>query len=396
VQAEALFAVGDLLENTGDFAASETTLQEALWAAEESRDDLLRAAGLKKLAYTVGYRQGRPAEALRLARGAHAVLRRAGGLPRLEGALLNTEGTLLAMQNRLGEALERYRQALAAGERDGAGAPDAYVTLTDIGGIYERLGKGETSLSYHQRALALAGRELGPDHPVMASVHANVGMALMSLGRMGEAEPHFRRSLEIRTALLGPEHPDLAESLNALGVLWIETERPDRALPYLQRAERIYARTLPAGSPFLAMARNNVGEALRKMGRYREALDWLEPALRALDASDEARVFAANLLDTIGEVHLDRGAPAAATAPLERALRLFASIPNPSDTGHVRFDLARALWESNRDRGRALTLARQARGDLAAAGAEGEGELAALQAWLKSLPLEMVASRSQG
>jgi tetratricopeptide (TPR) repeat protein len=383
VQAEALFAVGDLLENTGDFAASETTLQEALWAAEESRDDLLRAKGLKKLAYTVGYRQGRPAEALRFARGAHAVLRRAGGPPRLEGALLNTEGALLMMQNRLGEALSRYRQALALAERGGADDPEAYATLTDIGGIYERLGKGETSLSYHQRALALAGKKLGPDHPVMASVHANVGMALMSLGRMSEAEPHFRRSLEIRAALLGPDHPDLAESLNALGVLWIETGRPDRALPYLQRAERIYARTLATDSPFLAMARNNVGEALRKMGRYREALDRLEPALRALDASDEARVFAANLLNTIGEVHLDRGAPAAAIAPLERALGLFLRMPNPSDTGHVLFDLARALWESNRDRGRALALARQARADLAAAGAEGEGELAALEAWLK-------------
>ena len=216
----------------------------------------------------------------------------------------------------------------------------------------------------------------------------------MSLGRMSEAEPHFRRSLEIRAALLGPDHPDLAESLNALGVLWIQTERPDRALPYLQRAERIYARTLPADSPFLAMARNNVGEALRKMGRYREALGRLEPALRALDASDEARVFAANLLNTIGEVHLDRGAPAAAVAPLERALGLFLRMPTSSDTGHVRFALARALWESSRDRGRALAQARQARADLAAAGAEGEGELAALEAWLKSLPREMLASRS--
>jgi hypothetical protein len=44
--------------------------------------------------------------------------------------------------------------------------------------------------------------------------------------------------------------------------------------------------------------------------------------------------------------------------------------------------LGRALWESDGDRGRALTLVRQARAGLVAAGEAGQEDLAEVEAWL--------------
>ena len=59
-----------------------------------------------------------------------------------------------------------------------------------------------------------------------------------------------------------------------------------------------------------------------------------------------------------GLLALDQHRPAEAIAPLERALKLAPEVVRAK----VQFTLARALWDSNRDRARARELATQAQG----------------------------------
>ena len=57
------------------------------------------------------------------------------------------------------------------------------------------------------------------------------------MGRYAEAEPLFRRSLEIQEKQLGRDHPDVATSLNNLADLY-------RAMGRYAEAEPLYRRSL--------------------------------------------------------------------------------------------------------------------------------------------------------
>ena len=57
------------------------------------------------------------------------------------------------------------------------------------------------------------------------------------MGRYAEAEPLYRRSLAIREKQLGPDHPDVATSLNNLADLY-------RSMGRYAEAEPLYRRSL--------------------------------------------------------------------------------------------------------------------------------------------------------
>ena len=73
--------------------------------------------------------------------------------------------------------------------------------------------------AYHERALAIREKALGPDHPDMAYSLNNLGYLLHAQGDFAGARAHFERGLAIREKALGPDHPNTATSLNNLGAL---------------------------------------------------------------------------------------------------------------------------------------------------------------------------------
>ncbi len=82
-------------------------------------------------------------------------------------------------------------------------------------------------------------------------------------------------------------------------------------------------------------------------------------------------------LTGLGEASLGMGRPAAAIEPLERALAIrLTRAGEANELGETRFALARALWDANRERKRALTLARQARVDYARGDQAKQAEIA--------------------
>jgi tetratricopeptide (TPR) repeat protein len=102
---------------------------------------------------------------------------------------------------------------------------------------------------------------------------------------------------------------------------------------------------------------------LNSLGRHREARQSFERARiiweRELGSEDPNLGYA---LSGIGISYLAEGDSSSALVPLERALKIReASEKDPTKLGETRFALARALWESNRDRARARTLAEEAR-----------------------------------
>jgi tetratricopeptide (TPR) repeat protein len=189
--------------------------------------------------------------------------------------------------------------------------------------VYYAEGDKEGAINVMEQSLHLKEKVLGADHPDVGTSEGNIAIALAELGRYQEALVHVRRSLTMLEHGLGQSHPDTALQLSNLGEILNALGRPQEARPYFERAMVIWERELGQDSRSLAYA-----------------------------------------LTGIGTSYLAESNPTNALVPLERAFRIRKSKePDPAKRAESSFALARALWDSNRDKGRARSLAEEARID---------------------------------
>jgi tetratricopeptide (TPR) repeat protein len=243
-------------------------------------------------------------------------------------------------QARYADAQQWAKSAKAILRRLGGHELQQAWLLNNVGGIYELQGEREEALRAHQDGLALKERALGRDHPDVGISEGNLAVVLQALGRNQEALEHVNRSIEILENGLGAGHPDLATQLS------------------------------------------NRGEILNALGRSRDARASFEKARiiweRELGLESRNLAYA---LTGIGLSYLSDADPLNAIVPLERAFKIReAQESDPSRRAETRFALARALWESARDRPRARALAEEAREGYAKA--ELKTKLAEVDIWL--------------
>ena len=224
------------------------------------------------------------------------------------------------------------------------------MAQTSVGGIaINNLG----SLHYQAKDFARAEREyrrsyaaiveaLGPDHPDVSDFHNNLANVAGRLGQFDTARDQYLAALEIQRSHFGAEHPVVAQTLNNLGLLSGRSGELAKAREYFEESARIYEAALGPDHPDLAHA-----------------------------------------LAGLGQATLESGDAGAAIEPLERALVLREAGPaEASRLANTRFVLARALWETHRDRTRARELAEQAREAFAGLGEAGQGDVQEIDAWL--------------
>jgi class 3 adenylate cyclase/tetratricopeptide (TPR) repeat protein len=173
------------------------------------------------------------------------------------------------------------------------------------------------------RALTIAERSLGPDHPDLARNFHNLGLVNYYLGRNAAAEPLYKRALAIRERAFGPDHPEVANTLNNIANVYFTLGRYAEGQPLYERNLAIWERAHGPDSPSVATGLNNLGEVLERQGRYAEALPLLERALaireRAL-GPDHPHV--ALSFSNLGELFCEQGRPAEAQRMHERALAI--------------------------------------------------------------------------
>jgi tetratricopeptide (TPR) repeat protein len=114
---------------------------------------------------------------------------------------------------------------------------------------------GSPRLSH--RALAIDEKNLGPEHPNVASDLNNLADLLRATNRFAEAETLMRRALTIDDKSLGPQHPNVATALNNLAGLLLNTNRPAEAEPLMRRALIIGEKNFGPEHPQVAIALTN-------------------------------------------------------------------------------------------------------------------------------------------
>jgi tetratricopeptide (TPR) repeat protein len=242
-----------------------------------------------------------------------------------------------------------YERALAIAERLlGPEHPDVAASLHNLAELYRAQGHYGEAEPLLQRALAIYEQAQGPEHPDTATGLHNLAGLYYAQARYAEAEPLLQRALALREQAQGPEHPDAAASLHNLAGLYWAQGRYGEAEPLLQRALALLEQAQGPEHPDTAASLNSLAELYRAQGRYAEA----EPLLQRALALRE-RVLGADHPDTATSLHnlaglyRAQGRYAEAEPLLQRALALYewvlgADHPNTATSLHDLAGLYRA------------------------------------------------------
>ncbi|MCP3143900.1 tetratricopeptide repeat protein [Pyxidicoccus xibeiensis] len=429
--ASVLLLLGELREELGDLRGSEATLFEAVWAAEAGRNDMAAARAWTALVHTSGELLEQYSLAWRWRERAEAAIERLGGDASLRAKLQVRTGALLFAQGRYTEAAEQQEAALARLEQ--TYGPDS-LEAADV-----RLGLGSTRVAQHrvddalklfERALETRRQALGPDHPDVARAQLDVAHGYWRQANLPRVEELSRTALAVFERALGTDHPDVSRALNQLAAVVERQGQGEEALRLQERAlditiqseglesagtqitlsnlanllarlgrhEEALARhmstiapleqRLGPQHPFVARAYRACGNNYRDMKRFKEAHPYLLKAQAILESrQDDPYGYRAGIWVDLGRNWLDLGHPRKAAELLELAVaNRSGSKQSATERAYSRFFLARALWEANLDRPRALQLAREARRMLLGMGERYQKVVAELDAWHARLP----------
>jgi len=429
VRAEAMLSLGVGFGAREDNPNAEKWLADAYFAAIASRHTSAATESAIELLLAIS-KQGRHEEAEKWVRHARASLSALGSNQARTADLESNLGLLYEDMSKYEKALEHHAVALDIRRRlFGDQHFHVGVSLNNSGLVYYSLGKYEEALSRFVEAHGIFAKALGAHHPHVGLTARNIGNIHFELGKLDEAEPYFRIAVEIASevhgkrsanaamarfsmatiftergdfddataeledvlavfeAERGKDSMEVAMVANSLGIIAGQQKRHEDALAYYRRSGDIRIAKYGPEHPQAARAHSALGAALADLGRYADALEQHREAEKIYRKAlgDEHEQVAGALLG-VGEAQLRLGQPARAIAPLEEAVAILAKTEgNRVWWALAGFTLANALWDSNRDRKRALSLARESRGILAAAeDQDSHNKAADVEAWLKA------------
>jgi tetratricopeptide (TPR) repeat protein len=295
-------------------------------------------------------------------------------------ALVGLTGVRTHNSNAIEKTLvEAYR--LADASRHDEVRAQVATTLVFSAGYQE--GHFADALRWYESGTAVLQR-LGGHELQQAWLYNNVGCAYETHHDNDLAVTYLRRGAELKQKVLGPDNADVAISEGNLGNVLQGMGRNEEALPHTDRAIAIFEKRLGSEHPDLAFQFANRAEILNALGRYEEGRRSFERARAIFDHEPESNAASlASALTGIGLSYIGEAKPEDAIAPLERALALHSDHQgDSSDRARTLFALARALWESNRDRGRARRLAEEAKSAYAKAAVD--AQVTVVDGWLRS------------
>jgi len=193
-----------------------------------------------------------------------------------EGHALDEQAMMLNELGLFGKAEVASRRALAIAEKSyGPEHPDVAICLNNLASLLQDTNRLAEAEPLMRRALAIAEKSYGPDHPTVAICLNNLASLLYATNRLAEAEPLMRRALAIAEKSYGPDHPTVAIRLNNLASLFQATNRLAEAEPLVRRHLDIFRKfgeTTGHEHPHLQDAIKNYQSLLQKMGLSNEEI----------------------------------------------------------------------------------------------------------------------------
>ena len=118
-----------------------------------------------------------------------------------------------------------------------------------LGDTLMLLGERQAAAEQFERAVALATKPLGPDHPTVLEYNAGLADAYNELGRYADAHRIWEAVAAGRGRSLGPDHPDTLAALFNLCIALARMRRQEEALAAGERALAAHRRALGSDHP---------------------------------------------------------------------------------------------------------------------------------------------------
>ncbi|MBX7078586.1 MAG: serine/threonine-protein kinase [Nannocystaceae bacterium] len=321
LQARASLVWGQTLERVGEFDRASEELEHAVFVAAKAGDDELAAEATTALAVIDGVRRQRPEDGLRWVQWTEVALARMGAHEDLRVA---------ALQANLG-AIERAR-----------GHYDAALVALD-------------------RALAIVTRELGDDHPEVATVLVSRAETHRDRGALAEADADAAAAIAIREAALGPDHPLVASLLSRHAEVLSARGHHPQALAEIERAREIWNAELGASHWQSVALETTKAQIELAAGLPAQAVASYDAAIAIAQRLDPSDPDLAALWRGRSVAALAQGAVAEAVAAAELAITHCRGKPGrEQERAAAELALARA-WIAAGDRERARQAAAAAR-----------------------------------
>jgi tetratricopeptide (TPR) repeat protein/predicted Ser/Thr protein kinase len=267
LMAEVWLRVGSLQAELGAHAEAEAILRDAFFEARRSDHREVAGEAAARLVFVLGERMSRFEDARTWALHAEIEIEAAGSLE-LRALLLNNLGQSYLRQQRHAEAAEHLTRAVDLATRAlGPDHPDVGRWINNLGLVAKEQGHYEQAEAHHRRALAILEPALGSEHPHVASMTYNLGQALHARGDREQAASHYRDALVKMERSLGSGHVLMAWPLSSLAALHLESGQTASALPLAERALRVLEAHPADTASDLAEARFLLARALAAGGQ---------------------------------------------------------------------------------------------------------------------------------
>ena len=182
-------------------------------------------------------------------------------------------------QGRYAEAEPFYSRALAIAEKThGPEHPDVARSLNNLAELYRAQGLDPEARATPSACPRDSGEGPGTRAPgTWPRASATWGGLYHDHGNYAEAEPLHQRALAIVEKALGPEHPSVATGLNNLAEVYSAQGRYAEAEPLHKRALAIREKALGPEHPDVAQSLNNLSGLLPLPGPLRRGRAVLQP-----------------------------------------------------------------------------------------------------------------------
>ena len=356
----------------------------ALWL--RSGDTREAAFAAAKLVFIIGHRLSDREDAQRWIPIAEELARGTGDPDEVLASLWAAEATMLSMHGDWTGAIELEQKVIAFWEQTDDRRPALAIAYGNRGNAEMMRGDLDLAADLLRKSLTLSQTTYGAHHPEVGATRAHLAGVLSNGRRFDEARPMFEEAIEILRQAEGEGSTRVASAMDGLGRVLRQQGELDAAVQMHRQALAAWRAAVGDDHPDVGVSLMHVGYTLAAKEDWAEAakvFDEAEQVIRRAVGDDHPQlIYVANSRATM-LLQLDRATDAIPI--VENALTLDAvQQVDPTLVAETQFILAQALWLADRDRPRALSLARKAR-DAYAAGPEiWASDLKEIEKWIEA------------
>jgi eukaryotic-like serine/threonine-protein kinase len=211
--------------------------------------------------------------------------------PVIAETLLN-RASLASFTGQMLDSAADVERAVAILQPHEAELPGQYsMALSGLSALRNAQGRAEEYLALAMQNLELARKHLAPGSLEYLSALNQVSVALVELGRHGEAESYANEFVREAEKIGGPSSPLLENALSVLSQVYYRQGKTAESMQVDERRLAIMRAAFPKGHPGTADVLTDVGWEAYELGDYDKARRSFDEAIEIATAHGSSRVI---------------------------------------------------------------------------------------------------------